>query len=45
MRAAALLFVVLEQLIVEAHEAATAPPLAASLFAGFLLIMVLGMLS
>jgi len=43
--AAALLFVVLEQLIGEAHEAATAPPLAASLFAGFLLIMVLGMLS
>lgn len=43
--AAALLFVVVEQLIVEAHEVPKAPPLAAALFAGFLLIMVLGMLS
>jgi zinc transporter ZupT len=37
--------VVVEQLIVEAHEIPKAPPLAAALFAGFLLIMVLGMLS
>lgn len=43
--AAALLFVVIEQLIVEAHEIPKAPPLAAALFAGFLLILVLGMLS
>jgi len=42
---AALLFVVVEQLIVEAHEIPKGPPLAAALFAGFLLIMVLGMLS
>ncbi len=42
---AALLFVVLEELIVQAHKARQAPVLAASLFAGFLLILVLGMLA
>jgi ZIP family zinc transporter len=42
---AALLFVVLEELIVQAYKARHAPMLAASLFAGFLLILVLGMLA
>lgn len=41
--AAALLFLVTEELLVEAHEEAETPALTATFFAGFLLFLVLGM--
>ena len=41
--AAALLFLVTEELLVEAHEAAQAPVLTGAFFAGFLLFLILGM--
>lgn len=41
---AALLYAVTEQLIIEAHEAATGPVLASMFFVGFLFILILGMM-
>jgi len=42
---AALLFLVTEELLIEAHEVPETPSITACFFAGFLLILVLGMLS
>lgn len=42
---AALLFLVTEELLVEAHEVPETPLITALFFAGFLLFLVLGMLS
>ena len=42
---AALLFFVTEELLVEAHEEKGTPPLAAMFFGGFLLFLLLGMLT
>lgn len=42
---AALLFLVTEELLVEAHEAAETPTLTAAFFVGFLLFLILGMMS
>ena len=41
--AVALLFLVTEELLVEAHETAQAPVLTGAFFAGFLLFLILGM--
>ena len=41
---AALLFLVTEELLVEAHEAAETPALTAAFFVGFLLFLILGMM-
>ena len=41
--AAALLFLVTEELLVEAHEEPETPLLTTTFFAGFLLILILGM--
>ena len=41
---AALLFLVTEELLVEAHEAAETPALTAAFFGGFLLFLILGMM-
>lgn len=42
---AALLFLVTEELLVEAHEVAETPLITSSFFAGFLLFLILGMIS
>ena len=42
--AAALLFLVTEELLVEAHEEPETPALTATFFAGFLLFLLLGMM-
>lgn len=42
---AALLFLVTEELLVEAHEAAETPALTAAFFVGFLLFLILGMMT